>query len=192
MAAATAYMARKTAAAARATRDDADASQRSAKAAEESAAVGRATLDELQRGRQLERRPHLSVSVPTHSVSGDSMVTFAFVAKNLGRGPALHCVCVGMDDRRGAVSGIFEVGPGGYHEGQGHPDSAADQYLGDLFEVPGNLPAQSGWMTVCRDGLFGYWCRFRPGSVNPDVWVPEGAGPRWVTAVQAILPDLVR
>ena len=191
MAIATACMARKTAAAASATRDDADASQRAAKAAEASVAAARDTLDELRRGRELEWRPHLSISVPSHTVSG-GQVTFDFLALNLGRGPALQCVCVYMDNGRGAVSGVFEVRPSDHEKGHGQTDAAADQYLGDLFAVPGQLPAQTGWIAICRDGLFDYWYRFRSGAVHPDVWTLEGEAPGWVTALQAILPDLAR
>ncbi len=192
MGVATAFMAFKTAAAAEATRDDADASKRSAAAAEESAAVGRATLEDLHRGRELEWRPHLSVTVLSASVRGDSMEKFDFVAENLGRGPALQCVCAYMNGGRGALSGIFEVSPGGRMEGHGGPQTGADQYLGNLFSVPGDLRPDTRWIAICRDGLFGYWYRFRGGTVKPDVWVPDGRGPAWVTAVQAIVPGLAR
>ena len=192
MAIATAYMASKTASAASATRDDARASQRAAEAAEASVAAARDTLDEIRRGRELEWRPHLSITVPTHEVSGADEVSFDFLALNLGRGPALQCVCVYVDNRRGAVSGVFGLAPNERQHGHGRTDPTADQYLGDLFAVPDQLPAQTGWIAICRDGLFGYWYRFRSGAVHPDVWTLEGSAPKWLTAVQAILPDLAR
>ena len=191
MAITTAYMASKTASAASATRDDAKASQRAAEAAEASVAAARDTLGEIRRGRELEWRPHLSITVPSHTVSGGE-VTFDFLALNLGRGPALQCVCVYVDNRWGAVSSVFELAPSERQLGHGRTDRAADEYLGDLFAVPGQLPAQTGWIATCRDGLFGYWYRFRSGAVHPDVWTLEGKAPEWVTAVQAVLPDLAR
>lgn len=133
MAIATAYMASKTASAASATLEDAQASGTAARAAETSAAAARDTLDELRRGRELEWRPHLSISVPRHAVNGGDEVSFDFTAVNLGRGPALQCVCVYMDNRRGAVSGIFELAPSQLYQGQGRTDRAAGQYLGRLF-----------------------------------------------------------
>jgi hypothetical protein len=192
MAITTAYMASKTASAASATRDDAKASQRAAEAAEASVAAARDTLDEIRRGRELEWRPHLSITVPTSKVSGADQVSFDFLAMNLGRGPALQCVCVYMDNRRGAVSGVFEVRPSDREQGHGQTDTAADQYLGDLFAVPDRLPVRTGWVAICWDGLFGYWYRFRPSSVNPDVWTLEEPVPKWVTAIQGTVPDLAR
>lgn len=192
MAITTAYMASKTASAASATREDAQASERAAGAAEASAAAARDTVDEIRRGRELEWRPHLSITVPSHTVSGGDEVSFEFNAVNLGRGPALQCVCVYMDDRRGAVSGIFELAPSQLYQGQGRTDRAASQYLGALFAVPGRLPPQTGWIAVCRDGLFGNWYRFMPGTVSPDVWTLEGDAPGWVVASQACLPGLAR
>jgi hypothetical protein len=123
MAITTAYMASKTASAASATRDDAKASQRAAEAAEASVSAARDTLDEIRRGRELEWRPHLSITVPTFKVSGDDQVSFDFLAMNLGRGPALQCVCVYMNNRRGAVSGVFEVRPSDREQGHGQTDT---------------------------------------------------------------------
>ena len=192
MAITTAYMASKTASAASATREDAQASERAAGAAEASAAAARDTLDEIRRGRELEWRPHLSITVPSHTVSGSDEVSFEFKAVNLGRGPALQCVCVYMDNRRGAVSGIFELAPSRSQQGQGRTDRATDQYLGALFAVPGQLPRQTGWIAVCRDGLFGNWYRFMQGTVSPDVWTLAGDPPGWVVASQACLPGSAR
>ena len=193
MAVATAVMAWKTAGVAVATQADADASCRAAKATEDSAAAARATLDELRKGRELDWRPHLSIDIPSHKVASDGRVEFDYSVKNVGRGPALRCVCVFMDNRRAAFSGVFDVGSGDNMVGHGtNWNGVLDRFVGDIFGVDGQIPARNGWVIVCRDGVFGRWYRFRPSTVAPDSWTGEGEGPRWATAVQAVIPELAR
>jgi len=191
LAIATFRMASKTADAAEATQRDADASQRAAEATQDSARAAQATVAEMQRTRELEWRPYLSLVSLGYAKSQDG-ISFTCNVTNLGRGPALRCVCALFAEEYVAVSPIFNLAPLENHRKSGQSGKVHDfPALSQMFALPGEAAIGQRLMAVCRDGLTGHWFRFIEGTVATSEWdsVTQPV-PQWVELIRMALPQL--
>lgn len=191
LAGATWWMARKTSTAAAATELDAKASQRAAEATEKSAAAAQASLVEIQRGRELEWQPYLSVEVPTTTRSPDpDRLAFVASVRNLGRGPALTCICGLRSGDLVALSGVFDLATQAQTEVVGDSTNYGNPNLRAMFLAKHENTVLQRAMAVCRDGLTGHWYRFIQGTVAPDTWDLVEPAPDWVQLIGIAFPEL--
>lgn len=102
----------------RAARDTLDATRKlvvaaeaEALAARDQAAAAIASLDEIRQDRELEFRPHVTVSIDLVT----SNVEYQLTVTNVGRGPALDCALCAyafVVEHQWASQPIFDLGPG--------------------------------------------------------------------------------
>ncbi|MGB6771675.1 MAG: hypothetical protein WBF51_06675 [Candidatus Dormiibacterota bacterium] len=182
LAGATAWMARKTSKMAESAEKSAAATELSAKAAQESVA-------EIQQSRQADWLPYLSARISELSVREDRV--FKALVVNLGRGPAIHCVCGQWTGEKVVLSTIFNVGPGARVSVLGTSSGVRNIVrLQRAFLVLGERPHLAKVITICRDGLVGRWYRFVQGVAAPTIWNLRDPLPEWVELIQNALPEL--
>jgi hypothetical protein len=183
----TGFMAWKTSQSVAAMKLDADSSQRAAEATERSAKAAEEGIAEIQRSRELEWRPHLSMAPPIILAAADS---FVMRVTNVGRGPALRCVCGVWANERALFSGAFDLPAGESRKVMGDRlGVGAFSNLREMFMVKGELPVAQREIAFCRDWLTGSWYRFLRLKVAPDTW--DGVvmpAPSWVLLLQTAVP----
>ena len=116
-----------------------------ASAARDQAAAAVASLDEIRQDRELEFRPHVTVSVDLVSDN----VLFTLTVTNVGRGPALDCaLCAAsfVGQHQWASQSLFDLGPGASRRFEQVRTSNGDQAtrgLADDLAIP-----QDGFVVV--------------------------------------------
>jgi hypothetical protein len=167
-------------------------------ATEKSAAAAKATVDEIQRDRELEYRPYLSWSVKKGVMAGAD-ATFANVG-NFGRGPAIHCLCcVGWTEAYGGgrvpklrTTGLFDLSPNEPEnrnmvlELRSGVQLDSDMAGSDVGEDPVRV-------AFSQDQLGNYF-RFVPYHVEADVYNPskDKAEPRWMVFYRGQVDQLAK
>jgi hypothetical protein len=171
---------------ARETSQSAKAAERSAAATEVSATAAQASVAEIRRDREMEWRPHLSVGPPNILANLESFVA---EVNNLGRGPALRCVCAVWANERALLTQVFDLAPNARERVHGEVNRASE--LNVIFLLDGEPQVSQRSVAICRDGLAGHWYRFTSASVAPDTWDGRTVlGPMWVEILRRAMPEL--
>ena len=152
--------------AAKATRDEADATR-------EEAQASRATIEEIQKDREIRQRPFLR-----WDVGGGAWVE----GTNRGAGPALNALFCVVHPDHWVTSARIDVSPA---EKLAHQNQAGATYVTfpnhHADQPPGNdITGGAGLVAFCEDSS-GNRYRFRDKHVTTDVWRPtEQQKPAWV------------
>ncbi len=152
-------------------------------ATEKSAAAAKATIDEIQRDRELAYRPYLSWRVGGLSSNPKDIKGGTAWVANFGRGPAIHCLCctgLATPAATTVTTDLFDLSPN-------EPEPrrldmtlrSGAQLTSEMAGTEvGEEPVRAAF---CQDQLGNYY-RFVPFKVETDVFRPgtDKAEPRWM------------
>lgn len=148
-------------------------------ATEKSAAAAKATVDEIQRDRDLAYRPYLSWGAG-YNRAGPRITAARAWAANFGRGPAIHCLCcVGFIEEEVPwlmTTPLFDLSPNEPSKREIDMDLRAGLLL-DKDTAGTELGREPVRVAFCQDQLGNYF-RFVPYRVEADIYNPIAGTPR--------------
>lgn len=172
----------------------ADASQQSAAAAgdevaaaREEVAASRAMIEEVRKDREISALPYLTWSIRKWPPSGTTSEVQEFAVANFGRGPAINCRFVSVQDgqRRQSLRFDLSAQEAGQLVAYVHRESLHD---------PGAILGDRDQLTIyhalfCYD-QFGNMYRFRIGEQKPDTWTEGDEAPEWAKWYKNLPPGI--
>lgn len=147
-------------------------------ATEKTAVAAKATVDEIQRDRELAYRPYLSRRSRTQG--GKEITDATAYVVNFGRGPAIHCLCcIGfIAEQQGNLmtTPLFDLSPNEPSVREIEMQMRSGLLL-DKDTAGTELGPEPVRVAFCQDQLGNYF-RFVPYRVDADIYNPTTGTPR--------------